>query len=178
MKLAATIALLGILFLPFAFLYQGWSVELYQHRKAVKAHLLAHTPDEELVTLTFTKDEADRLHWEHAEEFQHKDEWYDIVRTDTIGDTLVYHCWWDHEETQLYQQLEALLAQHFGSTTPDSPQEIQCQQLLQHYFFSFQEKAQCNTPTISVISIANSIEANLHFTIPPTPPPNVHAFCS
>lgn len=171
MKLAAIIALLGILFLPFVFLYQGWSVELYQHRKAVKAQLLADTPDEALVTLTFTKAEADQLDWEHAEEFQHKGEWYDVVRTDTVGDKLVYHCWWDHEETQLYQQLETLLAQQFGAGSPDTPQEIRCQQLLQHYFYSDREIDRLETPGIPIGSPSILLALPLHFTIPPTPPP-------
>lgn len=173
MKLAAVITLLGLLFLPFAFLYQGWSLELYQHRKAVKAQLLADTPDEALVTLTFTKAEANQLHWEHAEEFQYNGEWYDIVRTDTIGDTLVYHCWWDHEETQLYQQLETLLAQQFGAGTPDTPEEIQCQQLLQHYYFLANEHEKPIFPGIPIASGINSTTLPLHFTIPPTPPPKV-----
>lgn len=172
-KLVAVIALLGILFLPFAFLYQGWSLELYQHRKAVKAQLLANTPDEELITLSFLRQQAEDLNWEHEREFQYNGEWYDIIRTDTVGDILIYRCWWDHEETQLYRKLETLLAQHYGPSNSDTPQELRCQELLQHFFCSFGDSNDFDLATLPLFTHTTHLPMPLHFILPPTPPPKV-----
>lgn len=171
MKLVRAIMLLGILFLPFVFLYQGWSVKMYQHRKAIKAQLLADTPNEALVTLTITNRQAEQLNWAHEREFQHNGEWYDIVRTDTLGDTLVYHCWWDHEETQLYQQLKLLLAQHYGTHTPETSQEQQCQQLLRHLFIVNFYSIHHLVSHASIINVDISQSLSTTFLQPVTPPP-------
>lgn len=171
MKPVKAIVLLSILFLPFVFLYQGWSVKMYQHRKAVKAQLLADTPNEALVTLAFTPIQAKQLNWAHEREFQHNGEWYDIVRTDTLGNTLVYHCWWDHEETQLYQQLNLLIARQYGTHTPETPQEQQCQQLLRHLFIG--DLPVFSHPTLCLPIIGEDISQThtAAFLQPATPPP-------
>ena len=35
---------------------------------------------------------------------------YDVVEKKEVGDSLVFVCWWDHEETYLKEQMNKLLA--------------------------------------------------------------------
>lgn len=63
-------------------------------------------PEEELVMLKFTKTEISKeLRWEHEKEFEYKKEMYDVIRTEVCGDTTIYFCWMDNEETLLNQKL-------------------------------------------------------------------------
>lgn len=81
-------------------------------KKEVKKQLIAGKDKEELILLKFTKKEAvTQLHWEHSREFEYNNLMYDIVKTETKGDSIFYWCWLDHEETQLNQQLKNLVAQ-------------------------------------------------------------------
>ncbi len=69
-----------------------------------------------LVVLQFSKEETKtELRWEHASEFEYNHKMYDIVEIKTVGDTVYYRCWYDHEETILNRQLEKLADQVLGN---------------------------------------------------------------
>ena len=69
-----------------------------------------------LVVLQFSKEETKtKLRWEHASEFEYNNKMYDIVEIKTVGDTVYYRCWYDHEETILNRQLEKLADQVLGN---------------------------------------------------------------
>lgn len=70
---------------------------------------------ENLFLLTFTKKEArEKLRWEESREFEYNDQMYDVVFTETKGDSVFYHCFWDKEETVLNIQIKKLVAQALG----------------------------------------------------------------
>lgn len=70
---------------------------------------------EDLILLKFSKKEVlAELDWEHPGEFRYNHQMYDVVETITLGDTVYYWCWQDHEETQLNRHLEVLAARVLG----------------------------------------------------------------
>ncbi len=88
-------------------------------RHAVKQQLIAEAPDSEwtLLALRMPQD-AHRLEWEHEREFAFEGRMYDVVKLQTVGDSVFYWCWADDEETELHRRLEEL----FARIWPDAPQ--------------------------------------------------------
>jgi hypothetical protein len=88
-----------------------------QHRKTIakqeaKERIIAGIDKKDLVLLKFTQQESQTcLHWEHAQEFEYKQQMYDVVETAVHGDTTYYWCWLDSPETRLNIQLYALVSQ-------------------------------------------------------------------
>jgi hypothetical protein len=67
-------------------------------------------PTEETILWKFTHTEAaTKLRWKHAREFEYQGEMYDIIRSETIGDTMLYWCYHDRKETKLRKDLSVLL---------------------------------------------------------------------
>lgn len=64
----------------------------------------------ELVLLKFKTEEINsKIEWEHSKEFKYHNKMYDIIETIFWGDSVVFHCWLDDEETQLNKTLFNLL---------------------------------------------------------------------
>ncbi len=81
-------------------------------KKEVKKQLVAGKTKDELILLIFTKEEAQtKLHWEHSGEFEYNNQMYDVVETEISGDSILYWCWLDNEETKLNQQIKNLVEQ-------------------------------------------------------------------
>lgn len=79
-------------------------------RREVKKRIIAETDTNAYVRLCFhLKNDAHKLRWEHAKEFEYQGEMYDIVHKTLRGDSVDYWCWWDRAETALNQQLASLL---------------------------------------------------------------------
>ncbi len=84
-------------------------------RKEIKRKIIAGIDKNELVLLKFSeKDKQNLLKWEHSKEFEYLGEMYDVVETNTVGDTTFYWCWWDYEETKLNKQLSKLVHAAWG----------------------------------------------------------------
>lgn len=80
-------------------------------KQRVEKHL-QNTDNEQLVTLTFTYQQARTLlRWEHAKEFEYQGEMYDIVSLQWHGNSVTFRCWHDTKETRLNKQLRHVLAQ-------------------------------------------------------------------
>jgi hypothetical protein len=104
------ILLLLCLIAPIASTFTWLQCKKVLVRKAVKRQIMAGIDKNELVLLKFTRKESQtKLRWEHAREFEYKEEMYDIVKTETRGDTIYYWCWWDRVETALNIQLRNLV---------------------------------------------------------------------
>lgn len=70
----------------------------------------------DLVLLKFGKSENEsKLRWKHSKEFEYKGQMYDIVETKLSGDTILYWCWWDNDETKLNKKLTNLVADILGN---------------------------------------------------------------
>ena len=81
----------------------------------VKRQLRSGLDDKELAVLKFSRQDARlKLRWEGPEEFEYEGQMYDVASVSVSGDTLVYRCWWDHEEARLNQHLQDLIAYALG----------------------------------------------------------------
>ncbi|MFW6129265.1 MAG: hypothetical protein ACOC6P_03345 [Candidatus Aminicenantaceae bacterium] len=86
-------------------------------KKEVKRQIKEGIDKDEIVLLTFTKEETQtKLRWEHPREFEYNHRMYDIVKSMTEGDTVYYWCWYDHEETMLNRRLKELKDQASGKS--------------------------------------------------------------
>ncbi len=75
-------------------------------------------------------DSKSLLDWEHSREFEYQDEMYDVLRSDTIGDTAWYWCYWDRKETKVKRDLHSLVA----NSLDHGPFNQTQQQHLNHFF--------------------------------------------
>lgn len=108
-------------------------IQIKQVKKTVKWQMIAGMDKEELVLLKLSEKEKEtQLHWEHAKEFEYKGEMYDIVESNTIGDTTYYWVWWDHQETKLNRKLNKLVSYSLRN----NPNNQENQKQLHHFFKS------------------------------------------
>lgn len=105
-------------------------------KREVKWTMIAGLDKDELVLLKFTKADSAELRWEHAREFEHHGEMYDIVERSLQGDTTYYYCWWDHEETKLNKKLQSILANIWQSNSNKKEQEDHLMALYKSLFIS------------------------------------------
>lgn len=90
-----------------------------------------------MVLLKFTKEETEtKLRWEHAREFEYENNMYDIVETEILGDTILYWCWWDHEETVLNRQLDDLVSAIFGNNPWKKQHQEQLIEFYKNLFYT------------------------------------------
>ena len=93
--------------------------------------MIAGMSKERLVRLAFTQAQADTsLRWEHAKEFEFQNQMYDVLEQKKQGDSMVYWCWWDQEETLLNRHLDDLASNAF---TKDPQQQKAQDQLFQFF---------------------------------------------
>jgi len=87
--------------------------------------MIAGIDKSELVLLKFSKKEAlQKLEWEHSREFEYNHEMYDVVDSKVFGDSIVFWCWWDHEETKLNRQLKSLVALTLGNDVQNKKSQV------------------------------------------------------
>ncbi|HEY1046941.1 MAG TPA: hypothetical protein VGF79_10920, partial [Bacteroidia bacterium] len=118
------------------------------------------------------------LEWEHSKEFEYKGEFYDVVKSETNGDTTYYWCWWDYEETQLNRKCMELVTISLGN----NPQKQKNQLRL----FNFFESLYCSEYSESDLmlfdidqNIGHPSNSNFYKSLlhsPPFPPPESNSF--
>lgn len=141
--------------------------------------MIAGMSKERLVRLAFTKGQTDTLlRWEHAKEFEFQNQMYDVLERKNQGDSVIYWCWWDQEETLLNRHLENLAKKAFAG----DPQ----QQKAQDQLFQFFKSIYCSVPDalkaftqVALDEFSQSLnwgEKNEHHSLkqrPPSPPPKL-----
>lgn len=110
MRLLLGIFLLGCLILPFVGTYIWLQQERADLKHSVFEKLEEGIAPKELVTLVVPETDLSELRWEHEREFEYKGQMYDVVEKKIQGDTVLFICWWDHEETRLKEEMKKLLA--------------------------------------------------------------------
>lgn len=116
MKKFIGIFLLLCLIIPFTGTVSWLNYQKKKVRKQIKHNIIAGIDKDELVQLTFTIEETiTKLNWKHSKEFEYNTQMYDIVEADTLGNTVIYLCWWDHQETKLNKELNKLLGIFLGN---------------------------------------------------------------
>jgi hypothetical protein len=157
-----------------AWLGYGWlQWEKMQLKRAVKTRMIAGMDRGELLLLAFTREEARHsLEWEHADEFEWCGRMYDVVERHSRGDSLLYWCWPDDEETSLNQRLATLLSRAWQA----DPQQEQEERLITFFISLYHPQSvqwhfvsQCDEkkrpPAGAVAFLSPAFP-------PPTPPPD------
>jgi len=89
-------------------------------KREVKWRMIAGLENSELVELKFSKKQlANEVRWEHLKEFEFRGQMYDVVSETISGDTTLFICWWDHDETALNIQLKSLVQLAIGQRQPN-----------------------------------------------------------
>ena len=108
---------------PFYGTYLYLSLQQKAIQEAVQRKLEEGIPSNELVKLTFSTSEINKvLRWEHDKEFEYKGQMYDVVEVTDVGDSLQYLCWWDKAETATKKNKQKLL--HAGIDTSNPQKHI------------------------------------------------------
>jgi hypothetical protein len=146
----------------------------YEWRQSVRAEL-AKVAEDNLVHFVFAKNDVPVS----KKEFKHKGKYYDIVRTETKGDSIDLYCFDDATETRLVGEYHQLILKN---TAQDDDYQHKTQygfQLLIKDFYFPLEKTEKSPP-----SVYRQFKSLFYFKnpfFPPnyiptdTPPPNVHA---
>jgi hypothetical protein len=136
MKTVFSIFLLACLLAPFLGSYLWVQIKRSQIRKEVKWKMIAGIDKEELVFMTFSiKDSKEKLNWKHSKEFEYKGEWYDVVYQQMVGDSIQYHLWWDHEETELNKNLHQLIVRMVNQDSQNKENEGNIDNLFESLYF-------------------------------------------
>ena len=94
-------------------------------KRDVSERLRRGVEEDELVVLEFSLEQAQALlHWESPREFEYRGRMYDLIETRILGQTVVYKCWKDDEETRLNNRLKELAPQESGETLDPKGDEL------------------------------------------------------
>ena len=174
MKKLIAIFLLVCLIAPFAGTYIWLKHELKITRKELKKQLIEGLDNRDLVTLKFVKYRIKcELKFEHPKEFEYHGEMYDVVKSETKGDTIIYNCWWDNKETKLNKQLAHLMDDILGSNPQNKENQKRLVNFYKSLFYKNIDNLISNTPSFtsnSYYSFYNFI-SGLNCPLPPVPPP-------
>lgn len=109
-----------------------------QVKREVKWQIIEGIDKSELVLIQLSKSEAaEKLEWEHSQEFEFEGEMYDVVEFEETSDSVKYWCWWDYEETALNKNLAEVVNNLLGNH-PDKKEKEQ--KLISFYQSLFSEK--------------------------------------
>lgn len=104
-----------------------------QIRKEIKGRIKQQVPEDELVTIVQTKENAGEFSWIHSKEFRYKGTMYDIVSLEKVSETrFIYHCVTDHQETLLFKNL----GKYVNNTMNANPANSKANTLLSSFFNS------------------------------------------
>lgn len=129
----------------------------------------------ELVRFKFSAQQMEsELEWEHSKEFEYQGQMYDVVHHEELGDSTVFWCWWDHEETKLNQQLLTMTNKAFGNDPLKKERETQVITFIKSLYA---QKKMVWKPAVSACEVQNHTAVQPVFyslkITPPTPPPNL-----
>lgn len=145
-----------------------------QIRKEVLIKITCGIDHSELELLTLSNKQClTELKWENTEEFEYKNQMYDVVQKEHKNDTTYFWCWSDKKETKINKKLDEILAHTFGN---HPKQNENLKRLVNFYeslfyvqntsitLFQFQNEEKLFVYTSNCQSLTSS---------PPLPPPKV-----
>lgn len=158
-KLLANILIVSLLLFQSAGMGLIYSLQLGAARHEVKQRLKHGVPEEDRVLLkiplSLEQTENDVFHRVHAGEFRYKGEMYDILKSESHGDTTWYVCIHDVKESGIFKQLDEQV-KLFVSTNPGQ----QHQRALAFSFFHLQYII----PTVETKNAKETIDRSVFFT--------------
>jgi len=100
------------------------SIEREQVKQEVKNRLFQNIDNQQLIKFTVHKKFShQQLHWENEGEFEYQQAMYDVVRSESLGDSISYYCITDVKESRINQDFKKLLAYTLGQQPKRQHQE-------------------------------------------------------
>jgi hypothetical protein len=172
----ARLSSISLLFLFLINLIGGISLLLIQRHKrheTVEIMIASEAYRYRLTQLHISSGHRHEINWvEVNKEFRYQGDMYDLVRSDTLADgSIVYHCIADHEETNLYSEIESNLA---GTPMGHHSDRLIVLQLFKFLSTFLDQTSQtrlnhlCATQKINVFYLGSFPQVNL--PIPAQPP--------
>lgn len=177
-RIVFIISLTGLLTLPLLTSYGWLSFQQFEVRHEMKSLIMSGLDDDELILMKFSQVETQlELAWEHSREFEYRGEMYDVVRTDSIGDSMYYWCIWDVEESTVKKKIRDLIMIALGQNQTDSNTRDYVIQLLRNLFLqqilSFEI---INREIPDSYMIKPTLAFSSRYLIPGVPPPRITFF--
>jgi hypothetical protein len=123
-------------------IFTAWVVHARKKaiRKEVKQAMVLGLNRSDLARITLAKADLEReLEWEHDHEFEYRGRMYDVVERQTVGDSVTFWCWEDHEETGLNQKLDRTVAGILDDDQPTQREQQRVQSFLKALFWVKQQ---------------------------------------
>lgn len=170
--------LLACLSLPVLGTYTWLHFQKLCVKQEVKIAFRARMSKERLVRLAFTAAQVNTLlRWEHDREFEYQKQMYDIRKREQQGDTIVFWCWWDQEETLLNLQLEDLVQKALAQDPLRKHSEEQLSHFLKTLYCDFPEPLSLISTVFHTATQEPSIVpaplCSINPGAPPSPPPQL-----
>ena len=136
MRIISPYLLLSALLIPVSSMVGWLAYHKYEVREELEYGLLTSSSEIDIVTLTFSRKDAEKyLDWEHEREFEYQGEMYDVIEQTTTIDSISYRCVWDHAETKVKKQLDALVDGALKKDKSHQGTQLSIQQLFMSLFF-------------------------------------------
>lgn len=152
---------------------------IVQHKKSIlkkeiKHQIISGIDKSDLVLLKFSIQESQtKLKWKHGKEFEFRNQMYDIVDTETKGDSISFWCWWDHKETKLEKRLKSILAFMLDNNPDNKKNQQRFLNFYKSLFHQTNEERNYTKEFIAKNNFSYIINYSSLSSSPPTPPPNI-----
>lgn len=132
-----SIILFLVLVGPMGLTYTWLQYQKKQVKREIKWKIANDLDRDELIQLKFsTKEIKTKLRWKHSKEFEYNGDMYDIVTSESRGDSIIYWCWWDNKETQLNKHLTHLVLQTLNQNDQNQNQNWHLQKIIKTLYYS------------------------------------------
>jgi hypothetical protein len=121
-KAGFAIFLISILLLPIVGSYLVFSIQQKNIQREIKRKIKNGASPDWIMTLRFSKADAQKLDWKHSKEFRYQNEMYDIVTEKQTKDSVIYQVIWDSKESCLFKDLDRMVSDFLGKS-PQSKQD-------------------------------------------------------
>ncbi|MCB0731910.1 MAG: hypothetical protein KDC88_12835 [Ignavibacteriae bacterium] len=137
-------------------------------------NLISHLDDNDLVLLKFSKSETNTiLSWEHSKEFEFNEIMYDVIKSKEVGDSVLYWCWQDNDETYLNKRFKENLANALQNDGKSNRLLSQLSNYLSIFYTTESNKISHNNSFYTIKYFSQNIKFYQSIVIcPNSPPPN------
>ncbi len=169
------IVLLLTLIAPVVVTMSWLQLEKLQLKKSIKKQLIHSVDREQLTLLKFTQAQTKtELNWKHSKEFEWENNMYDIVEQEIQGDTVLYWCYFDSEETEINHKISLLLQSNWQNNNNKNKNE---KRLLHFFKLLYCQENAHKKPMFFYSEKQNDIQKKVNIiqfkVAPPTPPPRI-----
>lgn len=135
-KKSSAIFLFLILTISYTGSYSWFFLQKQFLKREAKRIIERTIGEDQFIKLSFTKKKIrNMLTWENEHEFEFQGNMYDVVKTNTYADSVVYICWLDKKETKLNSKLVYLLNSKLISNSTSTKNQIQVFSIFKILYF-------------------------------------------